>query len=180
MLTIVATPGDSNANAYVTEADAAAFLEERLHTEAWTTWDPTSDEMSLVARRRAALVTATRLLDEQVQWHGTPVSATQALAWPQHGQVDAYGRPIASTVVPVAIQRATAYLALALLRDTSEDPAQATLGAIKSKRLGDTEIVYRDHVAGDAPGVRLPAEVRRLVQPYGTVSGGMTVPLVRV
>lgn len=176
--TLIATVGASDANSYVTLSEANAFIAERPHTEPW--FEPPD----LVDQRPAALITATRLLDEQVSWYGRPATTTQALAWPQLGQVDAWGRVIVSTVVPVAVQRATAYYALALLREMDQDAATVTADLpIKSKKMGDLTITYQDQGtarAVPAASLQLPTEVRSLLRGYGTMIGGFNVPLVRV
>ena len=42
--------------------------------------------------RKPRLQWATRLLDEQVRWYGVPTYPDQALALPQVGLVDQWGR----------------------------------------------------------------------------------------
>src|SRR5262245_8953420 len=120
-MTIDAVPGSPTANAYLTVSDATDLLQERLHVEAWYSADP-EEAITLPHRREASLMQATRLIDEQVGWYGVPATTTQALAWPQVGQVDHLGRPVDPGTVPVNVQRATAYYALALLE--AEEMAQ--------------------------------------------------------
>ena len=69
--TLVATPGASNANSYTTVAEATAYFESRLYRSTWENADP--------ADQTVALIWATRVLDEQIDWLGTKVSTTQAL-----------------------------------------------------------------------------------------------------
>jgi hypothetical protein len=182
-LVLDATVGGPTANSYLTVAAATTVLDGRLNSEPWDT--PTIvDEVTSVeqARRRlAALVSATRLLDEAVDWYGMPTSPAQALAWPQTGQVDQYGQPMPSDSIPDVIQQATAFTALALLRDSSEAAGTAGLSGVASVRTGDgTQIVYRSQAAPPVPPLTvLPVEVRRMLTPYGTVSGSINVPLVR-
>src|ERR1044072_7389787 len=98
-MTLIATPGDANANSYVTVAAATALLAEQLQTEAWYATAET-DMLTLTAKREAALLWATGLLNTHVEWYGTPTTGTQALPCPQAGQVDPLGNAIASDVVP--------------------------------------------------------------------------------
>lgn len=171
-----ATVGGPLANSYVTVVNATAFLTMRLYTEPWTAADgPTQAE---------ALMWATSLLDTQVRWYGTPTATTQALAWPMMGQRDHLGRPVSSTVVPPDIQYATALYALALLRDDTEAPGAVDIGGIKSRKVGDTTITYHDPQQQTTTQARpvsqgIPAEVRALLRPYGTMAGGLTVALLR-
>ena len=87
--------------------------------------------------QEAALQWATRLLDEQVQWYGLPTYPNQALALPQLGLVDQWGRQLASDVIPVPVQQATALYALGLLEATVENGATAASGdfILKSKKI---------------------------------------------
>jgi hypothetical protein len=178
MATLDATPGGPLANSYVTVSTATSLLHERLGAETWDAADSTAQAQSLMW--------ATQLLEEQVVWYGTPTTMTQALAWPQTGQIDHMGRPIPTTVVPTTIQRATATYALALLEDDAESStpgASAATGGIKSRKVGDMTITYQDVPQSAAP-VRpvtqgIPAEVRAMLRPYAHMSGSLTVRLLR-
>jgi hypothetical protein len=188
-MTIDAVPGSPTANSYVTVTAATDFLQERLHVEAWYTADP-EEAITLPHRREAALMQATRLIDEQVGWYGLPVTMTQALAWPQTGQVDAMDRPVDQTTVPANVQRATAYYALTLLE--AEEVIQAATvaaatgeGLIKSKKIGDTTITYQDAPSASTATTststrpRIPNEVWLLLKPYGMVPGFGMIPVLR-
>jgi hypothetical protein len=109
------------------------------------------------------------------------VSTTQALAWPQIGQVDAYGRIIPATIVPQVIQQATACYALALLREASATGATGSDATIKSKKFGDTTIVYQDRPSSARPSMaaRMPPEIQLMLREYGMIRGGIMVPLYR-
>lgn len=183
-MTLIATPGAPDANSYCSVATATLYLEARLNTEPWfdQTVASVPPHWTLNVRREAALQWATQLLDEQVQWHGTPATDTQALAWPQQGQTDSWGRPIDATVIPEQVQRATAYYALALLRDTTEQPGQQGSGMIRRRKIGSLEIEYQATSTATTPSPThqgIPAEVRVMLRPYGTLAGGVTVPLLR-
>lgn len=177
MAILDATPGGPLSNAYVTVSQATAFLTMRLDTDAWT-------EAS-VPDQEAALQWATRLLDEQVQWYGLPTYLDQALALPQVGLVDQWHRPVASDVIPLPVQQATALYALGLLEATADDGAAATSGdlVIKSKKIGDTTIEYQNMSSTSARAsvspYAIPAEVKALLRPYGAVPGAGVVQLVR-
>jgi hypothetical protein len=183
---IDSTPGASTASSYVSVTEATDLLQERLHVEAWYTADP-EEAVTLPHRREAALMQATRLIDEQVTWYGAPTTSTQSLAWPQTGQVDRFGRPVDAVTVPVAIQRATAYYALALLEADEAMAASANTGGgdlvIKSKKIGDTQITYQDAGASSTRAVAtpgaMPNEVKLLLKPYGIVPGFGMVPVLR-
>jgi hypothetical protein len=158
MATLDATVGGPAANSYLTVAEATALLTPRL----------------------------TALLDMAATWYGYPTTMTQALAWPQTGQVDQLHRAILATTVPVVLQRATALYALLLLEDAAAASAGGggETGAIKSRKIGDLTITYQDTAPASAAAARpahqsLPSEVRLLLAPYGQFAGGNTVRLVR-
>ena len=183
MLTLVTTAGSPTANSYVTVEQATLLLDGRLNIEPWYTPEVV-DEATAVRqrdRRLAALAWATRLLDEQVQWFGTPTTTTQALAWPMTGQRDQYGRDVPTTSIPLVLQQATAFYALALLRDVSEDLDAASQAEVQSERVGDVQIVYRQRTTLPVPPMRgLPFEIRAMLRWYGSMTGSIAIPLVRV
>jgi hypothetical protein len=180
-MTINAVPGDPLANSYVTVTAATVFLTLYLNADAW---EDASAEM-----QATALQHATRLLDHQVRWYGVPSTATQALAWPQIGQTDTWGRPVAPDIVPSVVQEATALYALSLLEALAAEDAGASAGTgdlvIKSKKVGDTTITYQDTGSSSttarqaASPQAIPANARRLLWHYGLVPGMGVVPLVR-
>lgn len=170
---LIATAGSPTANSYVTLAAATELLDGRLHTEPWAAGAMPADDNT------RALIWATRLLDEQVRWSGTPLTRTQALAWPMTGQLDQWGRPVDQATIPQVVQLATALYALALRRDTSEDVGMQEQMYLASVKDRDTELVFRAHGMPVSPAQRLPTEIRELLRPYGTMTGSMTVPLLR-
>jgi hypothetical protein len=176
-MAIDAVPGSPTANAYLDVEEATVLLQGRLDIEAWYAPDP-QEAVTLPARREAALIWATRLLDLQVGWYGQPATLTQALAWPQYGQTDQYGRPLDPTRVPLDIQYATAVYALTLLAGVTGAETGIEPG-IKSKRMGETEIVYKDNVAPPASTTAMPSEVRLLLRRYGSVPGVGSIPVLR-
>lgn len=176
MALLDATVGTPTANAYLTTVQATAFLTMRLDTTAWT-------EASL-SDQEAALQWATRLIDEQVHWYGVPTYPDQALALPQVGLVDQWGRVVPSDVIPAPVQQATALYALGLLEATADDaPAASGDLVIKSKKIGDTTITYQDVSSSTARApvspYAIPSEVKALLRPYGAVPGMGVVQLVR-
>lgn len=75
-VTVIATVGDPTANSYLTLAEAQTYRDTQ--TVASPGWDSATTD-----QKNRALVTATRLLDENVEWKGYASSATQALQWPR-------------------------------------------------------------------------------------------------
>lgn len=101
--------GVTDANTYCSVADADAYHERQLRTEKW--------QGAQDAHKQQALAMATRLLDENVRWHGTPVLERTTPAWPRTGMYDAAGVELASTILPPGLVEATAEFALRLIEE---------------------------------------------------------------
>lgn len=114
---IIATPKAADANAYLTEAEATAYLTNgRLHTETWVA--------ASVSDREKAIIWATRMLDSLINWYGSIRTLTQALAWPRSGVSDRDWRYYDYDLIPTPIKQATAELAFLLLsKDRSLEPS---------------------------------------------------------
>ena len=113
---IDATPAGAQANSYCTLAEAEAYHETRLHNTAWTAADD--------ATKKKALIWATRLLDEQIEWEGFATHFdTQVLQWPRmalyypgyDNVYDMLGRAIGEDEIPQRLKNAQAELALYLI-----------------------------------------------------------------
>ncbi len=179
-LTLVVETGSglSNANSYATVAEADAFHETSLYASVWTS-------MALQEKTQA-LISATRILDEQVDWAGWATTFGQALRWPRSGvpsreaipgrqdAVISYGYYLAMNIIPDWLKNATAELAQSLkVADRSADLetinySQISVGSI-SLTIDKT----------DRPNV-LPDRVFAMVQPYGAVQQSGSVNLARL
>ena len=121
---IDATIGGENANSYCLLSEANTFHESRINS---TTWDSATDDQKI-----RALVTATRLLDEHMDWEGTPTDEIQRLCWPRLATVDTegylydhLGREIGSDEIPEKLKEAVAEFARLLLEtDRTEDSTE--------------------------------------------------------
>jgi len=71
--------GLATANSYVTVAEADLFHSTNLYSTLW----PADDE-----QKKKALITATRLIDQQVIWGGFRKTIGQALQWPRSEVID--------------------------------------------------------------------------------------------
>jgi hypothetical protein len=167
------------ANAYCTVAEANGLLPATMLADLRTPeyQIPLAD----------ALIWATRLIEEQVDWYWPPLTLTQALSWPLDGARDGRGRVWSPLAVPLFVKRATAEYAFALLQETVRQQAAdlaAPLQGLKSLTIDDvrmevaTTTAPETPTASTAPG-RMPVGVRRSLAPYGAIAGGGTIPLVR-
>lgn len=142
--------GLSNANSYVSVADADTYHDSRLHSEAWAGTD---------ADKGRALIWATRLLDEQIEWLGYKTKTTQALGWPRWGLYDREGLLISGTSVPAWLKNATAELARQLIE--ADRATDAGAPHVSSKTVGPLSISYAT-ASGQALTI-IPPSVRSLV-----------------
>lgn len=159
--TIVATAGAADANSYATTAQATAYHEGHPWASVWA-------EASGLKQARA-LVTATRLLDAAIKWHGTVASSTQALAWPRCCAEDRQGRVYASTVIPTPVVEATCEFARQLLAaDRTADRDSDTAGLSRLK-AGPVELEFKQ---GSGGAKVLPDAVVLLLRGLGEVVAG--------
>jgi hypothetical protein len=104
--------GKVDANSYATAADGDAYHDGHLYATAWTT--------ATLAKKEAALVMATRLIDSQYLFGGGKTHETQALQWPREGCRDLDAgrwseRTIINDLVPKALVEATCEMARELI-----------------------------------------------------------------
>lgn len=130
-LVLDATVGGASSNAYLDEAAADALLAGVPNATAWTSLGAVPN-----ATRVQALVYATQLL-EALAYQGVKTTVAQALQWPRGAVTDPDYGPDASNIgymqaghwgvyldltkIPKRIQRATAMLALEILRAGTAD-----------------------------------------------------------
>lgn len=80
MPTVIADVGAANANSYVTVAEADAYFGDSLGRPLWST---TSQ-----AVKEAAVISASRTLDQYMEWLGYRVDTVQSMDWPRSGVVN--------------------------------------------------------------------------------------------
>lgn len=165
-LTLVADPTNANANAYCDLAFANSYHEARLFNDEWlAASDPT---------KTAALVWATQALDS-MNWQGTRVGLAAAiltpLRWPRVGVTDRDGLDLDEASVPLNIKKATAELALFLIReDRTEGLATIDSG---STQVGPISFRKNKHY-------KFPQSVLDLVAQYSAGWGSFQARVERV
>lgn len=137
---LVTTAGSANANAYCDVAFADQYHFDR--PAVGTTWSA-----AITADKSAAILWATRLMDNMWEWVGYPTDAVQALLWPRGAMLKRNGWEYVDIhVVPLEIQRATAEYARQLLAsDRAGDSNIETLG-LKSLQAGPVQLSFKDAV----------------------------------
>jgi hypothetical protein len=165
-MALVSTVGGSTSNSYVSLADAESYFEDRINSTANGNWENTSAGVARTdAEKSAALVTATRRIDEE-QFRGYKVTTTQALKFPRYDITDDDGNYYATEAIPEPVKQATYLTALELLRtdflqeDYMDGVSYIQAGAVQMKRFTQT-----------SPG-KLPAEARRLLRNLMVNAGG--------
>jgi hypothetical protein len=158
--------GLSTATSYCTIAFANAYLTNYGTPAAWTA--------ATNATKETALMAATRALDLRYggRWVGYRYSTTQALDWPRDYAYDAAGELIASDVVPLRVQQATAVLAALHVQGVTINPTTRTTGDIKSESLSSASgssksVTY----AGTKPAETQLVEAERMLATSGLISG---------
>lgn len=168
-ITIIETPGASDANSFASRDEINAILADRIPFV--PPWETTGDE---AARK---IITARYLIEREFSgrkrlvrpkqdnpyyvigrvWTGTIATATQALSWGRIGMVDRYGRAIVDGTIPMDLKIAQAEVAGQLHTDRSLDSDVIAQGITKIK-AGSVELQFRDDMDFSASYV-LPQSV---------------------
>lgn len=168
MVTLVVEDGSgkTNANTYVSRAEATTYHDAHLYADAWTDAD--------VADQDRALAMATQLIDDYFPFEGGKVTETQALEWPRWNATDRDGWAIDGDEIPTAVKNATAELARWLLAEnrTADDDTKG----FKRMKVGPLEL---ETDRTDRKPV-LPGVVRQMLRPFGAAAAtGGVLDLVR-
>ena len=137
---LVVTPGDASANSYCSRAVADTYHSDRLHAATWTDADDSTKD--------AALLMATRVLDQQFVWEGVrSTPGSQALEWPRDGLLNDEGDvALDRSSIPARLQGATAEFARLLIDSDTTVTSGVAGGAITSLKAGSVKIDYASGV----------------------------------
>jgi hypothetical protein len=176
-----ATVGGVAANTYVTEGEADAYFQARLHATTWPALTPDD--------KRRALAWATRLLESWITWSGSAATYTQRLAWPRYGCATVTGAFIPPTELPHELKVSVCELAWNLTQTDATVWPESVVGGLTSLTAGPVTLEWATGpTAGLTPSMRLlspnvlgPIQ-RWVAETPGLVSGGgvTMVPLRRV
>lgn len=164
--------GKPDAESFCTVAFADQYFSAR-NVLTWTGTDATKE---------AYLRAATDYMEQvyRMRWAGSRTTSTQALSWPRYsvplkdspGGRSGYPAYVGSNVVPVAVQRACAELALRAIAG----PLAPDIGRLKSRtRIGPIEV---DYVPG-ASAVTKYRAIDNMVAIYFGGGSSMNIPLAR-
>ena len=136
---LVVTAGDGSANSYCSRAVANTYHENRLHAATWTDADDVTKD--------AALLMATRVIDQQFVWEGVRSATSQKLEWPRDGLLNDEGDlALSSAEIPARLQDATAEFARLLIETDTTVASGVAGGAITSLKAGSVKIDYAEGV----------------------------------
>lgn len=157
MPTVIVPPA-SNANSYLTVAEAQTYFDSRAPVAGWENADSQEALVIMATRTLDMLLSGSRIYvpgtKGQVgyyrigpRWSGAPTTTSQPLAWPRTGMYNRNGGAIADNVIPQDLKNATAELAGALgTKDLLVDDANAVAG-ISSVRAGSVSVSFDTSVA---------------------------------
>jgi len=166
-ITLIATAGATNANAYCTLAEFNTYWDSKVNVSS-------SIINALPATKNSAIVWATRLLDERVSWAGVKTAESQALRWPRIGVSDRDGYVISQSIIPTWLKNATAELSgYLILSDRTDDPDGA---GIRRLRADVIEIEFDKNDRTET----IPSSVWTMISYYATRAAGIPRSLRRV
>jgi hypothetical protein len=168
-ITIVETAGSASANSYISEAEFNAYIETCLHVSTAVTAAQAVEGTDTIKR---ALVSATRLLDEQIEWDGEANEPTvQALQWPRAGLEDDKGEDLDEETIPTRIKNACAELARYLI--DSDRTAESSTDGINRLAVGSIELEFNSNTP--PPRKVIPDSVWQMISLWGEKSFGNSV-----
>ena len=166
-LTLVKEDGSglSNANSYANETDGDSYHDGHSYATDWT--GATSGAIE------AALVHATRLLDDYINYTGRATSDTQALDFPRFDIKDESGFLIESTTIPQSLINATCELARWIIGgDRTAEEGEMGFSQLSAGSLSMTV------EASDRKAV-IPDVVLKMISSFGTSAGGAMAKVSR-
>jgi hypothetical protein len=137
-ITIIATPGATNANSYGTLVEADAYHSTQYHPDAaWEESDPDTQNQ--------VLIMATKQMDALIQWVGYTTSATQSLLWPRQGMIKRnLWEYYASNVIPNEVKYCQFELARLLIYTDRTTENDVTAQGISSLKAGPIALKFKE------------------------------------
>jgi hypothetical protein len=138
-LVVVATPGATNANSYLTLAEAETYFESRLHTSTW--------DNAVTVIKNEAIVMATRVIDQMYDWANYQTEEEQALQWPRDGMLAANEMEyIDDDVIPNELKNAVCELSIALIAEDITLDNDVEVQGLTSLRAGPVSMAFKTGV----------------------------------
>jgi hypothetical protein len=167
MATVVVEDGSgkSNANSYISVADADTYFEKHLYASDWSG--------ASAANQAIAVMMATRLLDDYFKFEGQKVDDSQALEFPRFNITDRSGFLVDAATLPAELPEATAELAKWMI--ASDRTADASGKGFKRLKAGSLTM---EPDTGDKAPV-IPDVVSKMLVAIATPIGGAIAEVVR-
>jgi len=161
-----ATVGTTTANSYVTVAEADAYFADRANATAWST-STEKDQL---------LITASRLLDWQLQFAGTKTSELQSMQFPRTGIILPSGYEVPNNIIPTEVKYAVFELALSSIgTDRVADNPLAGLDTVTAGPL-----TIKTSTPSDNPRTAtIPDHIRAILAGYLASAGIGVYRLIR-
>lgn len=154
-----ATIGGVSANSYIDEADAELYFANVINSDAW--------DAATAPNRKAALITASRLLDQNVNYFGFIAADTQALRWPRTSAFTQDGVEYSDAIIPEKLKNIVCDLALTILDNGGYTGAT---NQFKQLNIGSLLFKYKEP-GGDGP---FPPAVLEAIKLFGEYIGAST------
>lgn len=123
MVTVVADVGSPDANSYATVAEADAYFADAFGRPLWA---PLDEDV-----KSSLVITASRTLDQYIQWIGQKADPDQSMWWPIHGE----------DVIPIKVKYAVYELAYYMLENNGLSFSEQTVDSVK---VGPVAVDFSD------------------------------------
>ncbi len=163
---LIATPGASDANSYVTLDEAIEYFSNRMYADVW----------EAIEDQENALITATSVIDWYITWKGVRVNGTQSLDWPRSGVYDKVGVLYSEIIIPADVKVAVfEYVLSSASVDRTADGALAGLSEVKA---GSLQLKTDDGIYNTTPDT-IPDKIWKILSGLTTKGGAGVVWLLR-
>lgn len=141
-LTVDATVGGANANSFQTVAEIDTYFLARVPSTVAAQWNALS-----ATDKNAAAVMATTWITALVHWTQYPTTLTQALPWPQYGQLKRNGQEyVPDNVIPQELKNCHAEIALYLAQEDRIAESDVIKLGIQRIKAGSVDLQFREKI----------------------------------
>lgn len=161
MTTVIADVGAPNANSYVTVAEADAYFGD---TFGKSLWEPLDEDV-----KSTLVITASRTLDQYIQWIGFKTESDQGMEWPRSGTT------FADDVIPSRVKYAAYELAYYLVENSGISFASQSVDSVK---VGPITVDFTEN----STDAGIPSFIENLLGDLGTpiLIGSQMVRMARL
>ena len=141
-LVVDATVGGVNANSFQTVAEIDDYFLSRVPSSVAAQWSDLTP-----AEKDAAAVMATTWITALVHWTQYPTTLTQALPWPQYGQLKRNGLEyVSDSVIPQELKNCHAEVALYLSQEDRIAESDVIKLGIQRIKAGSVDLQFREKI----------------------------------